>query len=146
MSSSSGTTVNQSNEKSWGPCRTNRARKGNWSGFNIAVMVLSFVFFWPVGLVVLFWILNGRNVQDLPGAISRKWSEMRGKSHGFTFQSDNSVFNDFQQTQYDRINEIKHEIKMRSDRFSEYRADAKRRADQEEFNQFMASSPGSTQQ
>ena len=52
------------------------------------------------------------------------------------------MFNEFQQTQYDRINEIKHEIKTRSERFNEFRSDAKRRADKEEFDRFMANSPG----
>jgi len=142
MSSSSGTTVNQPNDRSWGPCRAGRAGKGNWTALNIAVMVASFVFFWPVGLVVLYWILTGRNVRDLPGAVVQKWNELRGSSHGFTMHSGNIVFNEFQQTQYDRINEIKHEIKMRSERFKDFRADAQRRADKEEFDRFMANSPG----
>jgi len=143
MSSSSGTTVNQASQRSWGPCRTRHARKGNWSSFNIAAMVISFVFFWPIGLLVLYWMLTGRNVQDLPGAIRAKWQEFSVGSHSFGERSGNSVFNDFQQTQYDRINEIKHEIKARSERFKEFKMDAKRRADQDEFNRFMASSPGS---
>ena len=143
MSSSSGTTVNQSSQSAWGPCRGRHARKGNWSSFNIAAMVVSFVVFWPLGLVVLFWIMAGRNVRDLPAAIKAKWQEFSGGSYNFGERSGNSVFNDFQQTQYDRINEIKHEIKTRSERFKEFKMDAKRRADQEEFNNFMASSPGS---
>ena len=53
------------------------------------------------------------------------------------------MFNAFQQTQYDRIAEIKEEIRERSRRFTEYRADAQRRADEEEFNRFMANSPAS---
>lgn len=144
MSSSSGTTVNQSNSGSWGPCRNRHARKGNWSSFNIAAMVLSFVFFWPLGLVVLFWILAGRNVKDLPGAIKAKWHDFTGGSYSFGEKSGNSVFNDFQQTQYDRISEIKHEIKTRAERFKEFKMDAQRRADQDEFNQFMANSPSSS--
>ena len=55
--------------------------------------------------------------------------------------NENSVFDEFQQTQYDRIAEIKEEIKERSRRFSEFRFDVKRRAEQEEFSQFMASHP-----
>ena len=143
MSSSSETTVNQSNNRSWGPCRTSRARRGNWSSFNIAAMVLSFVFFWPIGLVVLAWILSGRDARDLPGAIKAKWGEFKQGSQSFSERSGNTVFNDFQQTQYDRINEIKHEIKTRSERFKEFKAEARRRADQDEFNRFMANSPGS---
>ena len=114
---------------------------------NITGMVLGFILFWPVGLVILFWILSGRNVQDLPAAIKRKWSEKFGGDKSMiTNDSDdsgNSVFNTFQQTQYDRISEIKEEIRDRSRRFTEYRADARRRADEEEFNQFMSSNPAS---
>ena len=55
--------------------------------------------------------------------------------------SGNSVFNAFQQTQHDRISEIKEEIRDRARRFSEYRADAQRRADEAEFNQFMSNKP-----
>ena len=55
--------------------------------------------------------------------------------------TDNVVFNEYQQTQYDRVNEIKEEIKVRAKRFYEFRSDAKRRADAEEFNNFMSNSP-----
>ena len=37
--------------------------------------------------------------------------------------------------------EIKEEINKRSSRFGDFRADAKRRADQEEFNNFMSNGP-----
>ena len=112
---------------------------------NIAGMVLGFILFWPVGLVILFWILSGRNVQELPAAIKRKWTEMFGGSKSLVSSdvddSGNSVFNAFQQTQYDRISEIKEEIRDRARHFADYRADAKRRADEAEFNQFMANKP-----
>jgi len=102
-------------------------------------MVVGFVFFWPLGLVVLYWILKGRDVRDLPAAMREKWGQLRGGSYS---RSDNVMFNEYQQTQYDRIKEIHDEIDARAKRFSEFRADARRREDEEEFNRFMASSPG----
>jgi len=66
---------------------------------------------------------------------NRRSSESTPSTNG------NSVFDEFQQTQYDRIAEIKEEIKERARRFNEFRMDAKRRAEQEEFSQFMASHP-----
>ena len=126
--------------------RRGRCARANWSGVNIAAMVVGFVFFWPAGLVILYWIISGREVRDLPAAIksqisrvSGNWSGGWGRSNGL---SDNVVFNDYQQTQFDRIREIKDEIKSRADRFDAFRADAKRRADQEEFDRFMSSAPG----
>jgi len=114
-------------------------KRGSWTGINIAAMVLGFVFFWPVGLVILYWILKGRDVRALPGAIRGQWVQMRGGSYS---GSSNVVFNEYQQTQYDRIKEIKDEIDSRSKRFAEFRMQAKRREDEDEFSRFMSSAPG----
>lgn len=141
MSSTNGNTVGHRSGQSWSACGGHWGRSARWSGVNIAAMVVGFVFFWPVGLVVLFWILSGRNVQELPGAVREQWGRLfSGNSEYREYRagSDNVVFNDYQQTQYDRIREIKEEIKSRARRFGEFRMDARRRADQEEFDRFMA--------
>ena len=120
-----------------------RRCKGHWSCSNIAAMVIGFVLFWPVGLFILAWTLSGRPVQTLPGAIKKQWrafrSEHRGQASG---GSDNVVFDEYQDTQYDRIREIKEEIKDRARRFSQFREDARRQADQAEFDEFMSTNPG----
>jgi len=113
---------------------------------NIAVMVIGFVLFWPAGLFLLYWNLTGRPVSELPDAIRGLWYRITGnfRDHNGRQDSDNIVFNEYQQTQYDRIREIKDEIKKRADRFSEFRQGAKRRADEEEFNRFMSDAPVSS--
>ncbi|MEZ5454443.1 MAG: DUF2852 domain-containing protein [Thiothrix sp.] len=118
-------------------------KRGNWSCFNIFAMVLGFVLFWPIGLVILFWILKGNNVRDLPQAIQGKWRSFNGKSSGKAHHaaSDNTVFNEYQQTQWDRIQEIETEIHERDQRFGKFRDDAKRRADEQEFRDFMDKQP-----
>lgn len=140
MSASDGSVTNHSRH-SMGCTHRGGCGKGKWSGRNIVVMVLAFMLFWPVGLVVLYWILSGRDVKDLPGSIQRKWSQTFGAQSSSPSRSDNVVFDEYQQTQYDRISEIKEEIKDRARRFHEYRADAKRRADEVEFKSFMANNP-----
>ena len=141
MSSSQANTVGQQGYKSWSRCGNGMGKNARWSGVNIAAMVVGFVFFWPVGLVVLFWIISGRQVQELPGAIREQWGRMFGNSSETGEAVDNVIFNEYQQTQYDRIREIKEEVKTRSSRFGEFRMNAKRRADQEEFNSFMSGGP-----
>jgi len=71
------------------------------------------------------------------------WAKNFGYDKGFTEpeMTDNVVFNEYQQTQYDRVSEIKEEIKVRAKRFYDYRSDEKRRADAEEFNKFMSNGP-----
>lgn len=130
-------TVEKSDTRNW----RDRRCGGHWTGMNIAAMVVGFVFFWPLGLVILYWTLKGRNVKELPVAIKDRVSHLMGGVSRDGYGTGNVVFNEYQQTQYDRIREIKAEIKERSDRFNEFRADARRRADQEEFDRFMASSP-----
>lgn len=116
---------------------------GHWSGANIFAMALGFIIFPPLGLVVLVWTLVGRPIQDLPAWVQRKWSQltsgMRSSTHG---DSDNVVFNEYQQTQYDRIREIKEEIGRRAEAFKAFRFDAKRRQDRKEFDDFMSTNPG----
>ena len=115
--------------------------KANWSGINIAAMVIGFVLFWPIGLFLLYWIMTGRDVMDLRADLSHKWQQFKGGSSAKTAGTDNEIFNEYQQTQHDRIREIKEEIKNRASRFAEFRSAAKRRADEEEFRRFMDDNP-----
>jgi hypothetical protein len=121
----------------WGRCVG-----GHWSGANIAAMVLGFLVFPPLGFVVLLWTILGRPIQKLPAWVRDTWVRFFGGGNARTRnESDNIVFNEYQQTQYDRIREIKEEIKKRAGAFRAFRFDAKRRQDQQEFEDFMASNP-----
>ena len=113
----------------------------NWSVTNIFAMVIGFVLFWPLGLFMLYWIFKGRDVTELGRHIGDKWNRFKGNASSEANGTDNQVFNEYQQTQFDRIREIKDEIKERARRFAEFRSDAKRRADEEEFRRFMDDSP-----
>jgi hypothetical protein len=109
-------------------------------------MVLGFIIFPPLGIVVLVWALMGRRIQDLPAWLRDKWNQVFSGSRSTTYGgSDNVVCTEYQQTQYDRIREIRDEIGRRAEAFRGFRADLKRRRDQQEFEDFMATSPGKTQ-
>jgi hypothetical protein len=106
-------------------------------------MVLGFIIFPPLGLVVLVWALMGRPIQDLPAWVRQKWNQFfPGTRSAAYHDSDNVVFNEYQQTQYDRIREIRDEIGRRAEAFRTFRADAQRRKDQKEFEEFMSTNPG----
>ena len=117
------------------------SNSANWSVTNIVAMVIGFVLFWPLGLFMLYWIFKGRDVRDLRRHFGEKWNRFKGNEGAKGNGTDNQVFNEYQQTQFDRIREIKDEIKERARRFAEFRSDAKRRADEEEFRRFMDDSP-----
>ena len=149
MSSTTGSTADRPERDGhccWNECLT-KDRKGkrgsNWSALNIVAMIVGFMIFWPIGLFMIYWIIKGRSVTEIPGAIQEQWEKMNGKNwHGKSArETDNVVFNEYQQTQYERIREIKDEIKDRARRFTDFRSNAKRRADEEEFNRFMNEAP-----
>ena len=143
MSSPSDSTTDRPHPRSRSRCC---GRGGSWSALNVVTMVAGFALFWPLGLCVLFWILGGRYVRELPHATIRQWSKLSGAwrgpvAGGSPGAGDNVVFNEYQQTQYERIREIKDEIRNRARNFSEFRARARRRADEEEFDRFMSDAP-----
>jgi hypothetical protein len=116
--------------------------RGHWSSANIVAMVLGFIIFPPLGFVVLLWTILGHPIQELPGWVREKWDQVFRKGNAGTYKdSENIVFDEYQQTQYDRIREIKEEIKKRAEAFRTFRFNAKRRKDQEEFDEFMANKP-----
>jgi hypothetical protein len=141
MSSTDYSTAGQSRGHCFnGPMRS--CGRGHWSGANIVAMVLGFIIFPPLGFAVLLWTILGHPIHELPGWVRDKWDQFFRKNNAGTYkESENIVFNEYQQTQYDRIREIKEEIKRRAEAFRSFRFDAKRRKDRKEFDEFMASKP-----
>ena len=140
MTSSSATMNNNGSHDNGARC-CGFGASANWSITNIIAMVFGFVLFWPLGLFMLYWIFKGRDVTDLRRHLAEKWNRFKGNETAEGNGTGNQVFNEYQQTQYDRIREIKDEIKERARRFAEFRSDAKRRADEEEFRRFMDDTP-----
>jgi len=124
-------------------CQSKSHDKSNWTAINTAIVVLGFIIWWPIGLFLLFWVESGRHIEQLLAAIGGCRSKIKSFKSKYVddMESDNVIFNEYQKTQYDRITEIKDEIRARSQRFRDFRDDVKRREDEEEFNRFMASSP-----
>ena len=123
--------------------QADRQCKGNgaWTPLNIALMVLGFVLFWPIGLAILFGIMAGIKPMELPWRIGAWFDGMKGQM-GNPFDtkvsgSGNHVFDEYQQTQMDRIEEIKAEVRDRSDRFNRFKGDEERQRQQEQFDRFM---------
>jgi len=146
MTNKIGSTIDAPTAKKGG--RKGCGNRANWSFANTAAMILGFVFFWPIGLFLLCWNISGNDIRDLPSTLKNSWQRVRGDFDGINpFESekgdltDNVVFNEYQQTQLDRIREIRTEIRGRKARFYAFREDAKRRADEEEFSRFMAAAP-----
>lgn len=103
--------------------------KGAW----IALMVIGFIAFWPIGLGILFYLIWSGKMQQWK---QERWAQrgaFRGcgpRSHGAR-SSGNSAFDAYRDEQLKRLEE---EQKA----FAEYLDKLRCAKDQSEFNQFMA--------
>ncbi|MCB1906337.1 MAG: DUF2852 domain-containing protein [Rhodocyclaceae bacterium] len=115
---------------------------GNWSAANIGAIVLGFIVWVPLGFATLLWAATGHAIDDLPRWLRDRWRQIRAFGAQAREGSDNAVFDEYQQTQHERIHEIKEEIRRRAEAFRNFRHDARRRQDQREFDEFMSTNPG----
>lgn len=119
--------------------------KPEWSPLSIAVMVLGFIFFWPIGLAMLGYILWG---EWLGGSAAkaqafvertRDWVEgLKSKSRsasGFS-SSGNAAFDEYRHEQLRRLEEERRRLDDEIAEFHEYMRNLRRARDREEFDAF----------
>lgn len=112
----------------------------------IALMVLGFVVFWPLGLAILAYILFGDRFGRGHEGKTRGFAGFRScstyrRSHpsssGFG-QTGNLAFDAWRRSELDRLEEERRKLDaMRAD-FDNYLRDLKMAKDREEFDRFMA--------
>lgn len=106
----------------------------------IALMVLGFILFWPIGLGILLYLLwSGRMGCWRHGGAGRWHNERRGRHRGAfdrwregrrAAPNTNSAFEDYREQTLRRLEEEERE-------FHEYLERLRRAKDKEEFDQFM---------
>ncbi len=100
-----------------------------WSSANIVALVLGFVVFWPVGLLMLFFILSGGDMAD---TFNRAKSWVSGLGSGQSYNaSGNAAFDQYRDETLRRLEE-------EQQAFGDFMERLKRARDQEEFERFMS--------
>ena len=115
----------------------------DWTPATIALMILGFVVFWPLGLAMLAYILFGERLRgwkrDVNQAADGMFAGCR-RSHGryrSQFGTGNVAFDDWRKAELDRLEEERRKLdEMRAD-FDNYVRELRRAKDQEEFDRFM---------
>ena len=118
-----------------------------WHPGWIAVTILGFIIWWPIGLALLFFTLGSRRMscwsnqdrwQNKMERMQYKMDRMRGRMerHGFGFgfgppSSGNRAFDEYRTETLQRLEEEQVEFKNFLDRLRHAK-------DKEEFDQFMA--------
>lgn len=126
-----------------------------WTPATIALMIIGFMVFWPLGLAMLAYILWGDRLDEFKDNVNRatdrfascSWGRNGGKHfrhrhgghHGHYGRTGNVAFDEWRETEMARIEEERRKLDEMRAEFDDYMRDLRRARDQEEFNGFMSS-------
>lgn len=118
-----------------------------WTPATIALMVLGFVFFWPLGFAMLAYIIWGDRLpgvkRDIHQAKDEIFSKCRRKSEDFSrftsgmTSTGNSAFDDWRDAELKRLDEERRKLDEARDEFEAHIRELRRARDREEFERFM---------
>lgn len=121
--------------------------KPQWAPLSIALMVLGFIVFWPLGLAVLAYILWGEYMGGSAEKAERwihkqkEWARgcrhHRHDRHGFGQGSGNAAFDDYREEQLKRLDEERRRLDEDVREFQDYMRNLHKARDREEFDRFI---------
>lgn len=119
-----------------------------WTPATIALMVVGFMVFWPLGLAMLAYILWGDRLEDFKSDVNRATDRFsacsrgrhvgRSRHRGFDSRTGNVAFDDWRETELKRLDEERKKLDEMRAEFDEYSRELRRAKDQDEFNAFMS--------
>jgi predicted N-acyltransferase len=109
-------------------------------------MVIGFIIFWPLGLIMLAYILWGDRIPEIrrhfEGAAAdakREWQGFGSRTaggYGFA-NSGNAAFDAYRERELKRLDEERRKLEEERREFEAYASDLRRARDKEEFDRFM---------
>lgn len=115
-----------------------------WTPLTIFLMVLGFVFFWPLGLAMLAYIIWGNRMPDVKRhfeGMKRDFTkEFRGcgpRGGGGFSRTGNAAFDDYRSRELKRLEEERRKLEEERQEFESFMHNLRRARDQEEFDRFM---------
>ena len=115
----------------------------DWTPATIALMVLGFVVFWPLGLAMLAYILFGEKLKtfkkDANDTVDGMCSAFKrgGRRSNWTHRTGNVAFDDWREAELTRLDEERRKLDEMREEFDGYARELRRAKDQEEFDRFM---------
>ncbi len=152
MSDSASTAWNQGPHG--GPWNTGAHRRCGRSprrGLEIAVIILGFIFAWPLALAYLVWKMCGYPkydeakafFRDTVGRASEDIFGSRRSAAGFGYAgTGNAAFDDYRRSELERLEEERRKLDEEAREFRNFVEELKRAKDREEFDAFMAKRRG----
>ena len=117
-----------------------------WTPVTIAMMIVGFMIFWPLGLAMLAYILWGDRLESFKGDINQAtdrfshWGRGCGHRHrdGFRSRTGNVAFDEWRRAELKRLEEERRKLDELRAEFDEHLRELRRAKDQTEFDAFMA--------
>ncbi|TCD16035.1 DUF2852 domain-containing protein [Oricola cellulosilytica] len=113
-----------------------------WTPATIALMVLGFMIFWPLGLAMLAYIIWGdrldgfkREANDVTDRMFRGCR--RAARHSHHAPTGNVAFDDWREGELERLTKERRKLDEMRAEFDDYMRELRRAKDQEEFDRFM---------
>jgi len=115
-----------------------------WTPATIALMIIGFMVFWPLGLAMLAYILWGDRLDEFKSEVNRAtdrfscgWGRNRAHGGGFN-RTGNVAFDDWREAELTRLEEERRKLDEMRAEFDDYLRELRRAKDQTEFDEFMA--------
>ena len=125
-----------------------------WTPATIALMVIGFMVFWPLGLAMLAYIIWGDRLEGFKRDANRATDGVfagcrRGadKAHRWghgSARTGNVAFDDWRDKELERLAQERRKLDEMLAEFDEYARELRRAKDQDEFDRFMANRNKST--
>ncbi|MER9327757.1 DUF2852 domain-containing protein [Mesorhizobium sp. M0152] len=125
-----------------------------WTPATIALMVIGFMVFWPLGFAMLAYIIWGDRLDGFKRDVNRATDGIfagcrRGSDkaarwgHG-SARTGNVAFDDWREKELERLAEERRKLDDMLTEFDDYARELRRAKDQDEFDRFMANRNKST--
>ena len=115
-----------------------------WTPATIALMVVGFMVFWPLGFAMLAYILWGERLTGFKRDVNRVtdgfFASCRGRRGGMRSygSTGNVAFDDWREAELTRLEEERRRLDETLAEFDEYLRELRRAKDQTEFDRFMS--------
>lgn len=116
-----------------------------WTPATIALMVLGFMVFWPLGLAMIAYILWGDRLDAFKADVNQATdgffrSCRKGGAGRHAFSSTGNVaFDEWRKAEFERLDEERRKLDEMRKEFDDHMRDLRMARDREEFERFMNS-------
>ena len=113
-----------------------------WTPATIALMVLGFMVFWPLGAAMLAYILWGDRLDAFKADVNRATdgfaNSFRKNTTGMRSNSGNAAFDEWRDAELSRLDEERKKLDEMRNEFDQHMRDLRMARDRTEFERFMA--------